>query len=209
MFDRYSVIDMFGPIYGENWHNPELHDGLTYRWSHPNPDAMLVVPTLNASQIRLRIILAHPPQARQLDELGLTVDGRPAALRWSMRGPFVNLWTDLAFEHAIRSVKIRITSPACATSPSSVDTRLLGLAVNRVEVFALEEEALGVQNQDLQDQLRQVREQLELTREQLKQAQLDLTAASQPAPATVKRGLSSVGLPKALGRFRSPGSPGV
>ena len=185
MFDRYSVIDMFGPIYGENWHTPELHDGLTYRWSHPNPDAMLVVPTLNASQIRLRIILAHPPQARQLDELGLTVDGKPAALRWSMRGPFVNLWTDLAFEQAVSSVKIRITSPACAMPPSSVDTRLLGLAVNRVEVFALEQEALGVQNQDLQDQLRQARE-------QLRQAQLDLTAARQPAPPTVKRRLSKV-----------------
>ena len=164
MFDRYSVIDMFGPVYGENWHSPELHDGLTYRWSHPYPSATLVIPTLNALQARLRIILAHPPDLIQLNQLVLTVAGEPKKLRWSMKGPLVNLWTEILFEQPASSVQITISVPP-RSSVLSTDTRQLGLAVNRVEVFAIEEGAVGVQNQDLQDQIRVLQMELKALRQ--------------------------------------------
>lgn len=164
MFDRYSVIDMFGPIYGENWHNSEINNGSTYRWSHPHPGATLLVPTLGALQIRLRIILAEPPEPVQLDQLELIVNGTPTPLRWSMNGPFVSLWTDIALEKAVSSIPLKIIVPPRSSETAQSDVRKLGLAVSRVEIFALEEEALGFHNYILQDQLRALRLELEASK---------------------------------------------
>ena len=164
MFDRYSVVDMFGPIYGENWHQPELHDGLTFRWSYADLETTLLVPTLGAPQVRFRLVLARLPDLAQLDKMDFTIDGRPATLRWSMKGPHVALWTDVIFERGVRSARIKFVVPPRAMQSSMVETRLLGLGVNRVEIFALEEEAIGLQNQALQEQLREARLALESPR---------------------------------------------
>jgi len=69
VFDKYSVIDMFGPVYGENWHKAEIHDGLTYRWTGPGRTSSLRIPTMGASEIRLRWILAVAPTDDQLSDI--------------------------------------------------------------------------------------------------------------------------------------------
>ena len=66
------------------------------------------------------------------------------------------LWADVRLAAApVSAVKVSIAVPHRLRSPSddAEDTRTLGLAVHKLEVFALDPDALGVEVQRLQDEL--------------------------------------------------------
>ncbi len=176
MFDRYSFIDMFGPIYGENWHPAEIVDGLTYRWSGPRTPSSLRIPTLRARQIRLRWILACHPKEYQLCNLGCTVDGEAVDLRWAMRGAFSTLWADIGLKSTAPWVLTELTAPPAALPQdiASEGGHSRGLAVHRVEIFALEEEAVGEQAQRLESRISELQAALDAAGRQLATRETEL-----------------------------------
>jgi hypothetical protein len=154
MFDRYSGIDLFGPFYGKNWHAAELSDGLTYRWSGPETTSSLWAPSLGARELRIRWTFAFPPQEGQLDKLSWSVDGEPGPLNWSLRGGHAVLWGDFTIASNEPSLLVSLSVPERQWQPQEApDSRTLGLAVHKLEVFALDHTLIGQQADELRHEL--------------------------------------------------------
>ncbi len=156
MFDKYSVIDMFGPVYGENWHKAEIRDGLTFRWTGPGRTSSLRIPTMGASEVRLRRILAFAPADHELSDIQCTVDGREAPVRWAMKGSYATLWSDVKLRSASPTALATLTAPTRPASEDAdvgKDARTIGLAINRVEIFALDTALIGAQAQATSEKL--------------------------------------------------------
>ena len=155
MFDRYSVIDMFGPFYGENWHPAEIAEGLTFRWSGPEPRSSLRAPTLGARDLRLRWTLSILPQEHQLAELEWMVGGQRMAPQWAMRSGYATLWADVHLAEPEQAIEVSLAVPRRLRAPldDPDDARALGLAVHKFEVFALDADALGAEARRLRAEL--------------------------------------------------------
>ncbi len=162
MFDRYSVLDMFGPFYGENWHHAEIAEGVSFRWSGPDLTSNVRLPTLGAREIRIRWTLSILPQEEQIAGLIWTIDGVVAPLRWALRSGYATFWADVPVRTPAPSVLATITVPERRREPQddAGDTRVLGLAVHKVEVFALKEEAIGEEARRLEQEVRLLHERL-------------------------------------------------
>jgi hypothetical protein len=136
MIEAYSVLDMFGPIYGRNWHAPELHGSRSFRWSGPERESLLLLPSLGARRLRIIFWLARPPHPEHMSRIRLRVDGTPQRVFWSQHGMEMNIWIDVERASADSpSLRVELEAPI-NTEPQSPHRRV-GLAVNRVEVIAL------------------------------------------------------------------------
>jgi hypothetical protein len=166
VFDKYSVIDMFGPVYGENWHKAEIHDGLTFRWMGPGRTSSLRIPTMGASEIRLRWILGVSPTDAQLSDVRCVVDEQDVTLRWAMRGAYSTLWADIKLQSGRPAVVATLTAPL--RDPAQ-DGHATGLAVSRVEIFALDEALVGAHAQAATDELARLRRRTAIAEDELGQ----------------------------------------
>ena len=172
MFDRYSGIDLFGPFYGTNWHAAEISDGLTYRWSGPERTSSLRAPSLGAREVRVRLTFAFPPQEGQLGELSWSVDDQPGPLNWSIRGGYGTLWGDFTIVTSEPSLLVSLTVPERQWQPQeTADPRTLGLAVHKLEVFALNHAIIGQHADNLRHELFGLAGKLKATEAQLARLQ--------------------------------------
>ena len=156
MFDRFSIVDMFGPFCGDNWHPAELRDGLTYRWMGPAPLSSITLSTLGARHVRIRILLAFHPQEHQLANIKCEINGREVVLHWAMRGLLSSFWSDIELPLLSSCMVATIsTPPRIPTEPGN--ERALGLAISRIEIFALSEMIIGEQNTRFAEELDRLR----------------------------------------------------
>ena len=155
MFDRYSIIDMFGPFHGDNWYPPEIAGGITFRWTGPAEQSFIRVPSLGARDLRLRWTFPILPQEHQLGELHWSADGSKLAPHWAMRSGYTTLWADLHINEPKIALKVTIGVPhrLKMSDDNPDDTRVLGLAVHKLEIFALDADTLGVEAQRLRSEL--------------------------------------------------------
>ena len=174
MFDTYGSIDLFGPFYGANWHAAEMVDGLTYRWSGPQQTSSIRAPTLGARDLRVRWTFAFAPQEEQLKGLIWSVDGKEGPLNWTLRSGYAVLWGDFQVASKESFVIVTLTVPDRDKEPHKpVDPRTLGLAVHKLEVFALDGATIGQQAFELRRELAELAVKLDLAEEQLVRAKME------------------------------------
>jgi hypothetical protein len=155
MFDRYSVIDMFGPFYGENWYPAEFSDGVAFRWTGPEPTSTIRAPTLGARDLRFRWVFSCQPQEHQTKKLDWRVNGKRVAPLWATIGSYATAWADVHLQTREPSAVVSIAVPPrlLPRSDGPIENRRLGLAVHKLEIFALDAEVLGVEAKRLQTEL--------------------------------------------------------
>ena len=76
------MVDLFGPVVGENWHEPEIVGGASYRWSGPGCVSRIRCPALGGGRLLLRWVLAFPPRDEAIEGVWLAVDGSPVKIGW-------------------------------------------------------------------------------------------------------------------------------
>lgn len=128
------MIDMFGPIYGRNWLQPRIADGLTYRRMQGG-DASIKLPTLGEASMRVVVVLGAQPPQDQLEATVLTVNGAPVRHAWGQHGGTTSLW----FEAASPSGAAFELGLQCSEIEGGPNEGLVGLSVSRIDLWSLAE----------------------------------------------------------------------